>query len=148
MTAALVTGSLFRAPEQRTSKAGKPFVVATIKAKDGASRDGLGDAFQWWRVTAFSEHVQAELLRLGEGESVSVQGNFKAELYLHDDGETKLSLSIIADHVLAIRPPPKERVKKEEPPKTNPASADNRSKLQRCAGTWAPGGGPSDDIPF
>jgi hypothetical protein len=36
MTAmALVTGTLFRAPEQRTSKAGKPFVVATLKAKDG-----------------------------------------------------------------------------------------------------------------
>ena len=134
MTAALVTGTLFRAPEQRTSKAGKPFTVTTIKAKDG-------DAFQWWRVTAFSESAQAELLRLGEGESVSVQGNFKAELYLHDDGETKLSLSIIADHVLAMRPAPKERIKKEEPP-------DNRSKLQRCAGTWAPGGGPNDDIGF
>ena len=32
---AIVTGALFRAPEQRTSKAGKPFVTATIRAKDG-----------------------------------------------------------------------------------------------------------------
>jgi hypothetical protein len=31
----LITGTLFRAPEQRTSKAGKPFVTATLKAKDG-----------------------------------------------------------------------------------------------------------------
>jgi hypothetical protein len=41
MTAyALVTGMLFRAPEQRTSKNGNPFVTATLKAKDG-------EALQW-----------------------------------------------------------------------------------------------------
>jgi len=58
MTAyALVSGTLFRVPEQRTSKAGKLYVVATIKAKDG-------DTFQFWRVTAFSGSGQAELMRL------------------------------------------------------------------------------------
>jgi hypothetical protein len=68
MTAfAIVTGSLFRAPEQRTSKAGKPFVTATIRAKDG-------DASQFWRITAFSESAQAELMRLGEGDALAVQG--------------------------------------------------------------------------
>jgi hypothetical protein len=36
----LVSGTIFRAPEQRTSKAGKPFVAATIRAKDG-------EATQW-----------------------------------------------------------------------------------------------------
>jgi single-stranded DNA-binding protein len=139
MTAALVTGSLFRAPEQRTSKAGRPFVVTTIKAKDG-------DAVQWWKVLAFSDSASAELLRLGEGDVVAVQGNFKAELYRHDEtGETKLSLSIIADHVRAMRQPPRERAKKE-PLETNPP--DNRTKQQRCAGTWTPDGGPSDDIGF
>ena len=57
MIFALVTGVLFRAPEQRTSKAGKPFVTATIRAKDG-------EASQWWKVAAFSESAQAELMRL------------------------------------------------------------------------------------
>jgi single-stranded DNA-binding protein len=128
MTAALVTGTLYRSPEQRTGKTGRPFVTATIKAKDGES-------FQWWRVTAFSESAQAELLRLDEGDHVSVQGNFKAELY-----ETRLSLSIIADQVLAVRQPPKERAR----PKEREAPPDDR----RCAGTWPPEGGPSDDIPF
>jgi single-stranded DNA-binding protein len=99
---AIFTGSLFRAPKQRTSKAGKPFVTATIRAKDG-------DALQWWRVTAFSESAQAELMRLGDGDGVSVQGAFKAELYTPDGGEPKVSLSIIADRVLALRQPPKER---------------------------------------
>jgi single-stranded DNA-binding protein len=102
MTAVLVAGSLFRAPEQRTSKAGRPFVVATIKAKDG-------DAFQFWRVTVFSESAQAELMRLTEGYAISAQGSLKAELYAKDGGEPKISLSMVADHVLALRQPPKER---------------------------------------
>jgi PAS domain S-box-containing protein len=48
------------APEQRTSKAGKPFVMATICGKDG-------DSSQWWKVLAFSETAQAELMRLTDG---------------------------------------------------------------------------------
>jgi single-stranded DNA-binding protein len=99
---AIVTGALYRAPEQRTSKAGKLFVTATIRAKDG-------DASQWWKVAAFSESVQAEIMRLSEGDAVSVQGSFKAELYTFEGGEPRVSLSIVADKALALRQPPKER---------------------------------------
>jgi len=41
----LISGTLFREPELRTSKEGKPFVTATIRAKDG-------DNSQWWRLVA------------------------------------------------------------------------------------------------
>jgi single-stranded DNA-binding protein len=102
MIFALITGSLFRTSEQRTSKAGNPFVAATIRVKDG-------DASQWWRVTAFSETAQAELMRLSDGDAASVQGSFKAELYQPEGGEARLSLSIVADRVLALRQPPKQR---------------------------------------
>ena len=67
MAHVLVAGTLFRAPGQRTSKAGKPFVTATIRAKDG-------DSSQWWNVLAFPESVQAELMRLADGDVLSVQG--------------------------------------------------------------------------
>jgi hypothetical protein len=71
MTAmALVTGTLFRPPEQRTSKAGKPFVAATIRVKDGDPSTGSGQASQWWKVLAFSEGVQAELLSLQDGDTI------------------------------------------------------------------------------
>jgi single-stranded DNA-binding protein len=73
-------------------------VTATIRVKDG-------DASQWWRVTVFSESAQAELMRLTEGDSCCVQGAFKAELYQREAGEARVSLSIIADHVLALRQP-------------------------------------------
>jgi hypothetical protein len=36
----LISGVLFREPEQRTSKAGKPFVTTTIRAKDATPRNG------------------------------------------------------------------------------------------------------------
>jgi hypothetical protein len=48
-------------------------------------------------------------MRLTDGDNVSIQGSFKAELYTPDGGETKLSLSIIADRVLALSQAPKER---------------------------------------
>jgi hypothetical protein len=71
----LIAGQLFRAPERRTSKAGKPFVTATIFVKDG-------EAAQWWK--------QAELMRLADSDALSVQGQLKAETY-EKDGVTRLS---------------------------------------------------------
>jgi len=103
----LISGTLFREPEQCTSKAGKPFVTATIRAKDG-------DASQWWKVLAFSESVQAELMRLTDGDALSVQGALTAKTY-EKDGQTKLSLSVVADHVLALRQPSKSSRQRQEP---------------------------------
>src|ERR1700746_3718983 len=57
---------------------------------------------KWWLVTAFSKTAQAELMRLGDGDALSVQGSFKAELY-DKDGDKRLSLSLVADCVLALR---------------------------------------------
>jgi single-stranded DNA-binding protein len=127
-TFALVTGALFRAPEQRTSKAGKPFVTATIRAKDG-------DASQFWRITAFSESAQAELMRLGDGDAVSIQGVFKAELYQPEGSKPKISLSIIADRVLALRQPPRERKapKEREAPYRGGAAAFDDSIPFGCS---------------
>jgi hypothetical protein len=136
MIAALVNGSLFRAPEQRVSKSGKSFVTATLRAKDG-------EGFQFIRIVTFSDHVQAELLRLSEGDSLSAQGSLKAELYAKEGCDPKVSLSIVADQILSLKQPPRER---EAKPKT--PAPDPRSRPEKCAGSWAPGAGPNDDLPF
>jgi single-stranded DNA-binding protein len=109
---ALIVGHLFRSPEQRISKAGKPSVTATLKAKDG-------EEVRFWRIVAFSEATRCELSRLTDGDALTVQGAFKAETY-ERDGQTKLSLSIIADHVLALRQPTR---KKEPVPVRRPEPA-------------------------
>jgi single-stranded DNA-binding protein len=131
MTAfALVSGVLFRAPEQKISKAGKPFVTATIKV----AADNTAD---FWSVLVFSESAQAELLRLGEGDKLSAQGSFKVEPYTARDGQTRISRTLFADHVLALRQPPRER-------KPKAAAAD----APDLPGPSNDGRDFSDDIPF
>ena len=44
-------------------------------------------------------------MRLADGDALAVQGAFKAETYSKDSGETKLSLSVVADHILSLRQP-------------------------------------------
>jgi single-stranded DNA-binding protein len=138
----LVTGVIFRKPEQRISKAGKAFVSATIKAKGD-------DAMAWWKVIVFSESAGSELMRLGDGDAVSVQGALKAEIY-EKNGETKLSLTVFADAILALKQPPKQREKKEHVPLLGPRSPETaeprQSGLSRngCSGDDPFG----DEIPF
>jgi single-stranded DNA-binding protein len=98
----LVSGTLFREVAQRTSKTGKPYVVTTIRIKDG-------DAWQFIRATAFNETAQSELLQLSEGDALAVTGPLKAELYTAQNGETKIALSIIADKVLPLKQHPKKQ---------------------------------------
>jgi single-stranded DNA-binding protein len=90
---ALVTGSIFRAPEQRVAKSGRPFVSATVRVKDA-------DGSMFASVVAFGDTAQSELMRLGE---VAVQGPLKVETYTASSGDTKLSLSIVAEQILPLK---------------------------------------------
>ncbi|PNE11979.1 MAG: single-stranded DNA-binding protein [Beijerinckiaceae bacterium] len=132
MTAfAIVTGSLWKPPERRVAKSGgRPFVTATIRVKDG-------EASQWWRIVAFSEGVQTELMRLGDGDSVCVQGAFKAELYKPESGDARVFLSIIADHVLALRQP-----------KIGSAAYPRKARKERDAPAQGGAAAFNDSIPF
>ena len=112
----LITGTLFRAPEQRTSKTGKPFVAATLKVKDG-------EAVAWWKLLVFSESAGAELMRLSDGDAVSAQGTFKAETY-DKNGETRVGFTLFADRVLPLKPPPRERKPKPTTPRDSWAAPD------------------------
>jgi len=134
----LVTGVLQREPETRTSRNGRAFVTATIRVKDG-------DASQFWRIFIFSEAAQAEIMRLREGDAIAVQGVPKIEMYRPEGAEPRASLSLVADAVLALRQPPKER--KPKPDKAPPPRAPaDRSRLDRHAGDGVDVFG--DAIPF
>jgi len=125
MTAfALVSGALFRAPELKTAKTGKPYVTATIKVVAAAD-----NAVDFWSVLAFNESAQAELSRLGEGDKISAQGPFKVEPYTARDGQTRINRTIFADHVLALRRPPRERKPSNAAAKRDTASAPARANF-------------------
>ena len=118
----LLTGALFRAPEQRIGKSGKPFWSATLKVRDG-------DATAWWKLLVFSETAGAELMRLGDGDAVSAQGSFKCEPY-HKDGEQRIGFTLFADCVLPLKPAPKERKPKAERTAQRPDRVrDDRSRV-------------------
>jgi hypothetical protein len=98
---ALVSGRIYRDPERKVSKAGKPFAVAKL-------REGAGDSAVWWSVAAFSEEACEELLRLKDGDAAAVSGPFTVTTY-ERKGEIRLNHSIIADRVISAR-----RAKKRE----------------------------------
>ena len=110
----LVSGTLSRAPELKTAKSGKPYASATIRvAADGAA--------EFWSILAFSESAQADLSRLGEGDKVSLQGSLNLEVYTSKNGEQRISRTLFADHVLALRQPPSERTRKPASAAATPA---------------------------
>jgi single-stranded DNA-binding protein len=103
MTAvALITGAIFKAPERRTSKAGKPFVVTTVRVVDGNNND-------YWNILAFAEAAQADLMRLEFGDRLSAQGTLQVELYTGKDGQQRISRTLLTDHVLTLRQPRSKR---------------------------------------
>ena len=123
---ALVSGVLFRQPESRTSKNGKPFVTATLKVKAGA------DFIDWWKILVFSESLGAELMALRDGDALSAQGALKVENY-ERNGETKLSLTVFADAILALKQAPKQREKKPAPTASAPREIRAQSSRRRSA---------------
>jgi hypothetical protein len=133
----LVSGTIFREPQRRTSQSGKRYTVATIKAAgaDNAPAD-------FWSVLCFSDTGQAELLRLGLNEKLSVQGALKIETY-EKDGQTKISRTVFADQVLALRAPPKEKKSKAAP-----TPAAERQPLERVNILPARSPDLDDGIPF
>ncbi|HLH12417.1 MAG TPA: single-stranded DNA-binding protein [Methylovirgula sp.] len=141
--AALVLGNIFRKPEERTSKSGTVYVTATIKAS-------VSNEVQFWRVSAFSDRTRAELLRLDVGDGVSAQGALKAEIYQPIGGEPRVSLSIMADHVIALRQPARQR----ESAKARSTKAPARSALASApsvnvaGANFAPALPFDDDVPF
>jgi single-stranded DNA-binding protein len=117
--AILLSGAIFKEPQQRTSSSGRKYVVTTIKA---AAADNSSD---FWSVLAFGDTAGAELMRLAVGERVTIQGGLKLEIF-EKDGQARISRTIFADHVMALRQPPKER--KPKAPPVGSKSADALAK--------------------
>ncbi|MDT3377419.1 single-stranded DNA-binding protein [Labrys neptuniae] len=88
----LVQGSLSRAPERRTSRENKPFVIAGL-------REGQGDDVRWWNIVAFGDPAD-ELASLKAGDGVAIAGSLKVETY-QKDGETRVNLSVTVGRLIS-----------------------------------------------
>lgn len=94
MIDALIQGKLHAKAQQRTGKAGRPFVTAkaTTTAKDGAQ--------QFVNVIAFAPDACSALLALGAGDAVALAGELATNIYTGKDGAPRISLDLTAHAVL------------------------------------------------
>jgi hypothetical protein len=63
----IVSGVLYRAPETRAGKSGKPYVLATVREKHG-------DATRWWRCFVFDDAPSEAIICLSAGDPIAVSG--------------------------------------------------------------------------
>lgn len=90
----LVGGKLYGQPTERTSKTGKPFAIAKVRAAAG---DGES---LFVNVIAFDNEPVAALLGLGDGDSVALAGSLTPKVWTDKEGNTRPSLDMVAHQVL------------------------------------------------
>lgn len=118
MIDALVSGKLHADPQQRTSKAGRPYTTATIRA-------GAGDDSLFIRVTAFDPDVQAALLALKAGDSCALAGSLKPTAWIKD-GEARAGADLIAAQCMTLYQLKKRRAADE--PQARPERRPQRQQ--------------------
>ena len=110
MIDALISGKLYGQPTERTSKTGKPFALAKVRAAGG---DGES---LFVNVIAFDTAPCTALLALGDGDSVAISGSLTPKVWTDKEGNARPGLDLVAHQVLtayhvtrkraAVRPPP------------------------------------------
>ena len=116
----LIAGRIYGKPTERTSKTGKPFVVAKVRAATG---DGES---MFINVLAFSDSAQAALLALADGDSVAVTGPLKVGVWTDKTGAHRPSIDLVAHQALTSYSVTKKRSAMHPPPA--PAPAHGRAK--------------------
>ena len=91
---ALISGKLHARPESRTSKNGKPFATAKLRAAAGD-----GDSL-FVNVIAFEQAAVAALLALDAGDSLAVAGSVTPKVWTDKEGTARPALDVVAHQVL------------------------------------------------
>lgn len=94
MIDALIAGKLYGQPTERTSKAGKPFAVAKVRAAGG---DGES---LFVNVIAFDAAPCTALLALADGDSVAMSGALTPKVWTDKEGNARPALDLVVHQVL------------------------------------------------
>ena len=94
MIDALISGKLYGQPTERTSKTGKPFALAKVRAAGG---DGES---LFVNVIAFDAAPCTALLALGDGDSVALSGSLTPKVWTDKEGNARPGLDLVAHQVL------------------------------------------------
>jgi hypothetical protein len=137
----LISGTLWKAPERKTSSRGNEYASASV-------REVSGTESRWWKITAFNDAALA-LLALDAGDAVAVQGSFSASAY-SKDGEPRVGLSVLADTVTPLKPRKRPRPDKQIGRRADAPPAEEHADPRRLDRHAGHGSDPDldDVIPF
>jgi single-stranded DNA-binding protein len=93
----LALGSISSVPLQRRSKNDRAYVEGWMKSPTASGAEFI-------KIICFAEAGCLELMRLREGDAVSVQGRLDVERR-EKAGEKKISLTVVVDRVSTFRAP-------------------------------------------
>ncbi len=144
---ALITGRLHARPEARTSKTGKPFATAKMRAAAG---DGES---LFVNVIAFDQATVAALLALDAGDSLAVSGSLTPKVWTDREGASHPALDVVAHAVLTAYHVNRKRSAMQRPQQEGEGSARPGRQRDDAWRAMAPAPGshePRDDelIPF
>ena len=144
---ALIAGKLHARPETRTSKNGKPFATAKMRAAAGD-----GDSL-FVNVIAFEQAAVAALLALDAGDSLAVAGSLTLKVWTDKEGTARPALDVVAHEVLTAYHVSRKRSAMQRPQQEGEGSARPGRQKDEAWRAMAPAPGghrPLDDelIPF
>ena len=114
MIDALISGKLYGQPTERTSKTGKPFALAKVRAAGG---DGES---LFVNVIAFDAAPCTALLALADGDSVALSGSLTPKVWTDKEGNARPGLDLVAHQVLTAYAVSRKRNAMQPPPPPAP----------------------------
>jgi hypothetical protein len=90
MIRALVAGVLARPPEQRRSRADKPYLILTI-------REGAGEKARLLSAFIFADEAREAAAAIATGDAIALAGEIDGEVYARDGSAPRISWSLRAD---------------------------------------------------
>jgi hypothetical protein len=98
---ALVSGVLHSKPTARTTKVGRTFATAMVRAPVRGGTDTEAPPVCFVSVIAFDDAAVSALLALEAGDSVSLAGEATPKVYAPASGEPRASLDLLAHAVVS-----------------------------------------------
>ena len=115
----LIAGRIYGKPTERTSKTGKPFAIAKVRAATGEGES------MFINVIAFDTAPCTALLALGDGDSVALTGSLTPKTWTDKEGNTRPSIDLVAHAVLTTYHVTRKRTAMHQ---SAPAPAHGRAK--------------------
>ncbi len=116
-----VTGRAVADAERREAQSGTSYAVARVAVDVEQQRDGeAGRPEPWWlRVMAFGRSADS-LASVRNGEVLHAAGRLERSHYAGRDGAEREGWTLLADSVIAARPPSSRGRSKAKPPPPPP----------------------------